>query len=73
MIDTPLGNADQEYRRRLLKALTNVDLDQVIILTHDAEVNGPLFEEIEDQVKQTFLIEFDQERNESIVLSRQLL
>lgn len=65
VIDTPLGNADQAYRRRLLKALTNVDLDQIIILTHDAEVTGALFEEIEDQVKQTFLVEFDRTRRES--------
>ena len=67
VIDTPLGNADQNYRRRLLKALTNVDLDQVIILTHDAEVTGTLFEEIEGQVRQHFLVEFDQNRQESIV------
>jgi DNA sulfur modification protein DndD len=67
VIDTPLGNADQGYRRRLLKALTTVDLDQVIILTHDAEVTGQVFEEIEGQVKQTFLIEFDPVRHESKV------
>jgi DNA sulfur modification protein DndD len=67
VIDTPLGNADQGYRRRLLKALTNVDLDQVIILTHDAEVMGALFEEIEGQLRQHFLVEFDQDRQESIV------
>ena len=67
VIDTPLGNADQEYRKRLLKALTNVDLDQIIILTHDAEVNGSLFEEIEGQVKQTFLVEYDQDAHESLV------
>jgi DNA sulfur modification protein DndD len=69
VIDTPLGNADQEYRKRLLKALTNVDLDQIIILTHDAEVNGALFEEIEDQVRQTFLVDFDQKIQESVVQS----
>jgi DNA sulfur modification protein DndD len=67
VIDTPLGNADQGYRRRLLKALMDVDLDQVIILTHDAEVTGPLFEEIESQVKQTFLVEFHPSKQESIV------
>ena len=67
VIDTPLGNADRGYRRRLLKALTNVDLDQVIILTHDAEVTNTVFEEIEGQVKQFFLVEFDQDRHESIV------
>lgn len=67
VIDTPLGNADQDYRRRLLKALTNVDLDQIIILTHDAEITGELVEDIENQIRQTFLVEFDQHRQESIV------
>jgi DNA sulfur modification protein DndD len=68
VIDTPMGNADTEYRPRLLKALTNVDLDQIIILTHDAEVTGPLFEAIEDKVQQTFLVQFDREKGESVVL-----
>jgi len=67
VIDTPLGNADNEYRPRLLNAVTNVELDQVIILTHDAEVAGSLFEAIEDQVSQTFLVEFDRDRAESVV------
>jgi len=67
VIDTPLGNADNLYRRRLLKSLTDVNLDQIIILTHDAEVTGPLFEEIENQIKQTFLVEFDEDRKESTV------
>ena len=69
VIDTPLGNADKEYRKRLLKAITEVDLDQIIVLTHDAEVAGKLFEEIEPQVKQTFLVEFDSKKQESIVYS----
>jgi DNA sulfur modification protein DndD len=67
VIDTPLGNADIAYRSRLLKALTNVDLDQVIILTHDAEVAGSLFEDIESQVNSTHLVVFDSTKNESIV------
>lgn len=68
VIDTPMGNADTEYRPRLLKALTNVDLDQIIILTHDAEVTGELFEGIESQVQQTFLVEFDRDKQESVVI-----
>lgn len=67
VIDTPLGNADNEYRPRLLNAVTNVELDQVIILTHDAEVAGTLFETIEDQVSQTFLVKFDRDKAESLV------
>ncbi len=67
VIDTPLGNADTEYRPRLLKAVTAVDLDQIIILTHDAEVTGPLFEQIESQVQQTFLVQYDRNRSASVV------
>ena len=67
VIDTPLGNADSEYRPRLLSALTNVDLDQVIILTHDQEVNGPILDDIEGQVLQKFLVVFDQENRLSSV------
>lgn len=67
VIDTPMGNADTEYRPRLLKALTNVDLDQIVILTHDAEVTGPLLEAVDDKVQQTFLVEFDREQGQSTV------
>jgi DNA sulfur modification protein DndD len=67
VIDTPMGNADTEYRPRLLRALTNVDLDQIIILTHDAEVTGELLEKIEDKVQQTFLVQYDRDKEESTV------
>lgn len=67
VIDTPLGNADTEYRPRLLEALTEVDLDQIIVLTHDAEVNGSLFDHVKGHVQQTFLVEFDVSKNESVV------
>jgi DNA sulfur modification protein DndD len=67
IIDTPMGNADTAYRPRLLKAVTNVDLDQVIILTHDAEVAGNLLEEVEDQVCQEFLVKYEAGSKESVV------
>lgn len=67
IIDTPLGNADTEYRSRLLKAITDVDLDQIIVLTHDAEVAGELFEGIEGQVRQTYLVEFDRQKGQAVV------
>lgn len=67
VIDTPLGNADTEYRPRLLEALTNVELDQIIILTHDAEVTGELFEKIRPQLQQTFLVQYDPSLRESLV------
>jgi DNA sulfur modification protein DndD len=67
VIDTPLGNADSEYRPRLLKALTDVKLDQIIMLTHDEEVNGKLFTEIEGTVSAQFLVKFDNQSKESKV------
>ncbi|MGQ3055814.1 MAG: hypothetical protein ACT6T0_01300, partial [Nevskia sp.] len=59
VIDTPLGNADSEYRPRTLAALRQFDLDQVIILTHDEEVTAKLYKDLEPFVNQTFLIKFD--------------
>lgn len=59
VIDTPLGNADSEYRPRLLRALTEVDLDQIIMLTHDEEVNGTLLKEIQDKVSARYLVQFE--------------
>jgi DNA sulfur modification protein DndD len=68
VIDTPLGNADSMYRPRTLRALTEFNLDQVIILTHDQEVTPDLLEEIEGKVGQKFLVEFDDTENKSVVV-----
>lgn len=71
VIDTPLGNADSEYRPRTLSALRQFDLDQIIILTHDEEVTSKLYEEIKPFVNQTFLVRFDQKEKKSNVMSDQ--
>jgi len=62
-----LGNADSEYRPRTLKALADFDLDQVIILTHDKEVEPDLVEHIRGQVSQKFLVEYNEADGLSIV------
>jgi DNA sulfur modification protein DndD len=67
VIDTPLGNADSEYRPRTLKALANFDLDQIIILTHDKEVTPDLVEYIRGQISQKFLVEYQESQNLSVV------
>ena len=67
VIDTPLGNADSEYRPRTLKALAGFDLDQIIILTHDEEVTPALAETIKSQVCQKFLVEYKEAENLSVV------
>lgn len=68
VIDTPLGNADSKYRPRTLRALTEFDLDQVIILTHDQEVTPDLVADIEDKVCQKLLVEFDDKEKKSVVI-----
>ena len=67
IIDTPLGNADSQYRPRTLDALRKFDCDQVIILTHDREVTADLLEHIGAHVCQKFLVEFDPKQHRSIV------
>ena len=67
VIDTPLGNADSEHRPRVLKALADFDLDQIIILTHDKEVTLDLAEHIRGQISQKFLVEYQQGEHVSIV------
>jgi len=67
IIDTPLGNADSKYRPRLLQALTDVALDQIIILTHDQEVNGELLSSIDQKVSQKYLVIYSDESNASSV------
>lgn len=68
VIDTPLGNADSQYRPRMLRALTDFkNLDQVIILTHDQEVTPDLVEQIEAHVGQKMLIEFGQNTRSSTI------
>jgi len=67
VIDTPLGNADSQYRLRTLKALAGFDLDQVIILSHDEEVDAELAAKLKSQVNQTFLAEYIEADNLSVV------
>jgi DNA sulfur modification protein DndD len=72
VIDTPLGNADSQYRQKLLEALSKADLDQIIILSHDQEITEELHNEviqprISDDDGTYFLVEFDQEKEESFV------
>jgi len=69
VIDTPLGNADSEYRPRTLKAIADFDLDQVIILTHDKEVTPDLVEHVKGQICQKFLVEYQEAENLSTVQS----
>lgn len=67
VIDTPVGNADSQYRLRALSELAEFETDQIIILTHDEEVRLPFLEAIEDKVGQRLLVEFDEDSGASRV------
>ena len=72
VIDTPVGNADAEYRKRALRVLSEFSsTDQIIILTHDEEVRLPFLEAIEDKVLQKILVQFDFDSKESTVFYNQ--
>ena len=69
VIDTPVGNADGEYRKRALQALSRFkNTDQIIILTHDEEVRLPFLEAIENHINQKMLVQFDLQTRESTIL-----
>ncbi len=65
VIDTPIGNADSRYRLRVLKHLADAKVDQVVILTHDEEVNGTYYESIKAKVSKHFIVEFREVPNGS--------
>ena len=67
IIDTPIGNADGEYRIRTLKAWAEFDADQVIILTHDKEVDLALAHEVADSLNQCFLVKFKGSQQGSLI------
>jgi DNA sulfur modification protein DndD len=70
VIDTPLGNADSKYRPRTLHTLTDFDLDQVIILTHDEEVTTELVDLIRPSLLQTFLVEKGDDKGSKVYPNR---
>ncbi len=58
VIDTPVGNADSEYRERILRYLAENAKGQVIFLSHDEEIYGPYERVIEPYVLRKYLIGF---------------
>ena len=68
MIDTPLGNADSDYRVRTLEALSAVDLEQVILLAHNVEAPASLVAKHDHHVQQTFLVQYDPQQRASQVM-----
>lgn len=69
VIDTPLGNADLQYRDRLLDKLASFELDQIILLAHDAEISTQMRKTRARQIAGTHLIEFDRRRQRTRIMA----
>ncbi len=59
VIDTPVGNADSEYRTRMLTYLAKAAKGQVIFLSHDLEIYGPYAYAIEPYLLKKYLVSFE--------------
>jgi DNA sulfur modification protein DndD len=58
VIDTPVGNADSEYRGRMLEYLASSAPGQVIFLSHDEEIYGPYAEILKPYLLKSYLVSF---------------
>ena len=58
VIDTPVGNMDSVYRARVLQYVSEVAPGQVILLSHDKEIDSDFAKVIEKRVRKKFLVEF---------------
>lgn len=59
VIDTPVGNMDSEYRRRILTYLARSAPGQVIFLSHDEEIYGEYVQALEPYLSRKFLVKFE--------------
>jgi len=60
VIDTPVGNMDSEYRKRVLGYLAKAAPAQLIILSHDQEIFGEYVEELSSSILRKYLVKFEQ-------------
>jgi DNA sulfur modification protein DndD len=59
VIDTPVGNADSEYRVRMLTYLARAASGQVIFLSHDEEIYGEYARALEPYLLKKYLVKFE--------------
>jgi DNA sulfur modification protein DndD len=60
VVDTPVGNMDSEFRKRILLHLAKHSPGQVIFLSHDEEIYGEYAEELEPYVLKKFLVDYEE-------------
>jgi DNA sulfur modification protein DndD len=60
IIDTPLARLDTEHRARLVDRYFPAASHQVILLSTDTEIDGPLLEQLEPMISHSYRLDFDQ-------------
>ena len=63
VIDTPVGNMDSDFRKRILRYLAQAAPGQLIFLSHDEEIYGEFTKALEPNVSKKYLINFQQVRD----------
>lgn len=58
VIDTPVGNMDSEYRKRILAYLAEAAPGQLIFLSHDEEISGEYADVLEPYVAARWIVDF---------------
>ncbi|MCY3542356.1 MAG: DNA sulfur modification protein DndD, partial [Gammaproteobacteria bacterium] len=67
VIDSPLVRLDSEHHKKLVKNYFPSASHQVILLSTDEEIDVEAYEELSEQVSRSYLIEFDDELQESSI------
>jgi DNA sulfur modification protein DndD len=67
VIDTPLGRLDSQHRSRLVERYFPFAGDQVILLSTDEEIDGPLHERLQPVLSRAFTIRYDAAAGGSVV------
>jgi len=67
IIDTPLGRLDSSHRKHLVERYFPRASHQVLLLSTDEEIRGKYLEAIRPSVGHSYLLEFDEAEQTSIV------
>ena len=65
VIDTPVGNMDSVYRKRILSYLAKSSPGQLIFLSHDEEISREYAHDLDPWVAERYLVDFAGQRGGS--------
>lgn len=67
IIDTPLGRLDSSHRQHLIERYFPNASHQVLLLSTDEEIVGTYYEELKPFIARTYLLEHDEEAEQTII------